>query len=108
MQKQYKSIRLLTMASLLLFGFSQSMASERYWKNSQEVYTKVCAYCHDISVGPDSVKIKFDKDSVDFRTEHIIKTVREGLNAMPAFRKTEIDDASLRDLARDLATGKIK
>ncbi|MFT7005148.1 MAG: mono/diheme cytochrome c family protein [Sulfurimonas sp.] len=108
MQKQYKSIRLLTIASLLLFGFSQSMASERYWKNGQEVYTKVCAYCHNIGVGPDSVKIKFDADSVDFRADNIFKTVREGIDAMPAFRKTEIDDASLRDLAHGLATGKIK
>ena len=108
MQKQYKSIRLLTMASLLLLGFSESMASERYWKNGQEAYTKVCAYCHDIGVGPDSVKIKFDKEMVDFRTENIIQTVRHGLNAMPAFRKTEIDDATLRDLARGLATGTIK
>ncbi|MFT5661418.1 MAG: mono/diheme cytochrome c family protein [Sulfurimonas sp.] len=108
MQKQYKSIRLLTLASLLLFGFSQSMASERYYKNGQEAYTKVCAYCHDTGVGPDSIKIKFDAASVDFRTENIFQTVRLGLNAMPAFRKTEIDDATLRDLSRGLATGTIK
>jgi mono/diheme cytochrome c family protein len=108
MQKQYKSMRLLTMASLLLLGFVPSTASERYWKDGQQAYTQVCAYCHNIGVGPDSVKIKFPADAVAFRTDNIIQVVRHGLNAMPAFRKTEIDDATLRDLAHGLATGKIK
>lgn len=108
MQKHYKSMRLLTVATLLLFGFTESMASEKYWKNGQEVYTKVCAYCHNVGVGPDSVKMKFDASSAEARAESIIYIVRHGLNAMPAFRKTEIDDASLRELADGLATGKIK
>lgn len=108
MQKQYKSMRLLTIATLLLLSYSSSIASEKYWKNGQEAYTKICAYCHNVGVGPDSVKMKFDAQSAPMRAESIIYIVRHGLNAMPAFRKTEIDDASLKELADGLAAGKIK
>ena len=92
----------------LLLSAGSAEAGERYWKNGQEVYDKVCAYCHNIGVGPDSVKTVFEGDAVEARAESIIYVVRHGLNAMPAFRKTEIDDASLHDLAVGLAEGKIK
>ncbi len=95
------------MVTLVLFSGTLACA-ESNWKNAQEAYTKVCAYCHNIGVGPDSVKIVFDKESVGSRAESIIYTVRNGLNAMPAFRKTEIDDKTLKEMAEGLAKGEIK
>lgn len=92
----------------LLLAAGTAEAGERYWKNGQEVYEKVCAYCHNIGVGPDSVKTAVDAEAVEARAESIVYVVRHGLNAMPAFRKTEIDDASLRDLATGLARGVIR
>ncbi|PID47002.1 MAG: p-cresol methylhydroxylase [Proteobacteria bacterium] len=93
---------------IALVALSSVACAKGNWKNAQEAYTKVCAYCHNFGVGPDSVKIVFDKDSINARAESIVYVVRHGLNAMPAFRKTEIDDATLRKLAEGLAKGKIK
>lgn len=100
--KYFKSLLLLGLLSVSV------SAAESNWKNAQEAYTKVCAYCHNTGVGPDSVKIKFDKDGVDARAQSIVYVVRHGLNAMPSFRKTEIDDKTLQDLAEGLAKGTIK
>ena len=62
------------------------------WKDGKEVYEKICAYCHEKGIGP---KIKgYGRLPAD-----IMKTVRSGKNAMPAFRQTEIDDAALAKVA---------
>ncbi len=88
---------------------SQIMALQSNWKNPQEAYTKVCAYCHNTGVGPDSVKIKFtSKQDINIRAKSIYDTVRSGMGAMPAFRQTEIDDKTLKELAKGLANGTIK
>lgn len=62
------------------------------WKDGAEVYTKVCALCHDAKVGP--VLLGRDLDPL-----YIKLMVRNGSRAMPAFRAAEIDDASLEKLA---------
>lgn len=108
MKLNNKYSKLFCVGAFLAMLPSQSMALESNWKNAQEAYTKVCAYCHNTGVGPDSVKIKFEGDTVKYRVDSIIDTVRSGMNAMPAFRKTEIDDKILREIAEGLATGKIK
>lgn len=100
--------KFLCVGAFLIMLPAQMSALESNWENAQEAYTKVCAYCHNTGVGPDSVKIKFEGDAVKFRAESIYNTVRSGLSAMPAFRKTEIDDKTLKELAEGLATGKIK
>lgn len=62
------------------------------WKDGAEVYTKMCALCHDTKVGP--VLLGRDLDPL-----YIKLIVRNGSRAMPAFRSAEIDDASLEKLA---------
>ena len=62
------------------------------WKDGKEVYDKTCGYCHDKGIGP---KIK----GLGRWPADINKMVRAGRNAMPAFRATEIDDASLAKVA---------
>ena len=62
------------------------------WKDGAEVYTKVCALCHDTKVGP--VLRGRDLDPT-----YIQLIVRHGNRAMPAFRASEIDDQSLEKLA---------
>lgn len=65
------------------------------WKNPQEVYQKICAYCHETGVGPHIRGV--------FPPKFYVKVVRHGMAAMPAFRPTDIDDAMLQKLAKWLA-----
>ena len=89
------SHRLATLCSslLLTFGTGNVLADANgNWQDGKEVYEKTCAYCHEQGIGP---KIKgYGRLPAD-----IIKTVRSGRNAMPAFRRTEIDDAALAKVA---------
>jgi mono/diheme cytochrome c family protein len=62
------------------------------WKDGAEVYTKVCALCHDTKVGP----VLRGRDLDPTYTQLI---VRHGSRAMPAFRSSEIDDQILEKLA---------
>jgi len=78
---------------MLAVSASDVLADARgQWKDGKEAYEKTCGYCHEKGIGP---KIKgYGRLPAD-----IIKTVRSGRNAMPAFRQTEIDDATLAKLA---------
>ena len=62
------------------------------WKDGAEVYTKVCALCHDTAVGPVILGRGHDPSYIQL-------IVRHGSRAMPAFRASEIDDQSLEQLA---------
>jgi len=62
------------------------------WKDGEEIYAKVCAYCHETQVGP---QIR----NRELPIEYIRAIVRNGSRAMPAFRTSEIDDESLAKLA---------
>lgn len=62
------------------------------WKDGAEVYTKICALCHETSVGPILRGRELDP-------LYIRLIVRNGSRAMPAFRASEIDDHSLEKLA---------
>ncbi len=82
--------------------------AKKVFANSQEAYAKICAYCHDTGVGVESVKEKYPTEAVQVRADLIFDIVRSGQAAMPPFRVTEIDDATLKALATDLAKGKFK
>ena len=56
------------------------------------VYAKVCGYCHGRNVGPILLGRKLDTDMIK-------AVVRQGRNAMPAFRPTEVSNAELAALA---------
>ena len=62
------------------------------WKDGAEVYTKICALCHETSVGPTLRGRELDP-------LYIRLIVRNGSRAMPAFRASEIDDHSLEKLS---------
>lgn len=62
------------------------------WKDGAEIYAKICAYCHETQVGPPIRNRALPP-------EYIRMVVRNGKQAMPAFRASEIDDESLARLA---------
>lgn len=63
------------------------------WRDGGEVYDKVCRYCHEANVGP-VLKGRA------LPAEYVQRVVRMGNRAMPAFRPSEIDEATLADVAR--------
>lgn len=68
------------------------------WRDGVEAYEKVCRYCHEANVGP-ALKGR------GLPVEYVQRVVRMGNRAMPAFRPTEIDDATLADVARRISSG---
>ena len=75
-------------AALVAAGGAQAA-----WRDGGEVYDKVCRYCHEANVGP-VLKGR------SLPAEYVQRVVRMGNRAMPSFRATEIDDATLADVAR--------
>ncbi|ENO84944.1 c-type cytochrome [Thauera linaloolentis] len=64
-------------------------------------YEKVCARCHEADIGP--VLLGRRLPPVFFKT-----IARSGFNAMPAFRITDVDEATLQAVAEYLSTSKPK
>ena len=67
------------------------------WRDGGEVYDKVCGYCHEANVGPQLKGRALPE-------EYIRNVVRIGNRAMPAFRPSEVDDATLADVARRISS----
>jgi mono/diheme cytochrome c family protein len=84
-----------------VFGAEQKDMSQLgfAWKDGAEVYTKICALCHETAVGP--MLRGRDLDPL-----YITLIVRNGSRAMPAFRPSEIDDQSLEQLAEYVSKAK--
>jgi mono/diheme cytochrome c family protein len=57
----------------------------------QRYYEKICSKCHEAGIGP-VLKGR------GLAPETVVAFARIGVNAMPAFRVTDIDDATLYDL----------
>jgi mono/diheme cytochrome c family protein len=83
----------------------------------RQVYAKWCAECHGRGPGhpgTQSLEVKYRgqtvpaalEDRTDLAPPVTTNFVRHGFALMPQFRKTEISDAQLRDLAAYLAKGK--
>lgn len=70
-----------------------SQATER---SGEQVYAEICGYCHDHTIGPGILGRGLPPESLEMIT-------RNGLNAMPAFRKTDISDRELAVLAEWIA-----
>ncbi len=87
-------------ALLALAGIASTAIADSSgkWQNGQEIYDKVCGYCHEVNVGP---VLKGRALPV----EYIQYVVRHGNRAMPSFRPSEIDDDMLAQVAR-LISGK--
>jgi mono/diheme cytochrome c family protein len=67
----------------------------------QQFYQKGCAKCHETGIGPVITGRGLPEATYVFMA-------RNGFNAMPAFRLSDIDDATLQDLAKYLAATKPK
>ncbi|MGD9970310.1 MAG: cytochrome c [Sulfuricurvum sp.] len=88
--------------------FAVELGKNYKFENGEHAFSKVCAHCHTLKTAPHTIFTKMDDEAgVKARAEGIFQTVRHGSNAMPAFRKSEIDDATLKDLATKLANGTI-
>lgn len=106
--------RLLVLALILAAG--PAAASE--WKRlpgpapaerGRAVFESRCAACHGAepdAAGTNSLAVKYGKDKPalleqrrDLKPETVKFFVRKGAGMMPFFRKTEVSDAELEDLA---------
>ena len=65
-------------------------------KKGEQFYGKVCGRCHETGIGP-VLKGRGMPDGF------FIAFARNGMNAMPAFRVTDVDDATLAAVAAYLA-----
>lgn len=63
------------------------------WKDERHVYASTCRYCHESGVGPELYGRKLEID-------YVMSVVRRGVAGMPPFRHSEVDDATLRKLAK--------
>jgi 4-cresol dehydrogenase (hydroxylating) cytochrome subunit len=66
----------------------------------QRFFDKTCAKCHTAGVGP-------ELRGRNLPPEYFVAIARNGLNAMPSFRITDIDDATLLDVGKYLSTSTV-
>lgn len=85
------------MAMTTVFTCSAHAQDDGRWKGPEQVYGELCGACHEHGVGP-TLK------GLGVPVSMILKTVRDGEGAMPAFRVSEIDDTTLAALAQSLHT----
>lgn len=80
------------------FG-AQKLGKVQAERPPEQVYAKICGYCHGKNVGPILLGRQLPVES--------IKTiVRHGQNGMPAFRPTEVTIAELDALAKWISASK--
>lgn len=85
---------------LSLFFVQRSLAekvdyqsySAGQWKNSAQIYRSLCIYCHGTGIGPAILGRHYSPQA-------LMILVRNGINTMPTFRQTEINNKELEDLA---------
>lgn len=87
----------LLMPLALLAGTTQ--AQESQWRSGEHLYNSVCGHCHAPEVGVGTVI-----QGRDLPAQYITFIVRNGLNAMPAFPASFIDDESLAKVTEYLAS----
>ncbi|MBI5899220.1 MAG: cytochrome c [Rhodocyclales bacterium] len=85
-----------TASALIVVGNANADSSGK-WQNSQEIYNKVCAYCHEANVGPVIT-------GRNLMPDYIKSVVRNGNRAMPAFRESEINEAALAGVVKLVST----
>lgn len=95
----------LTLAALLalLAGHAPGALAQSapQINKGQQFYQKVCAKCHETGIGPVITGRGLPEETYVYIARH-------GQNAMPAFRMTDIDDATLQELAKYLSATKPK
>ena len=105
------ALMLTLVLSALLFAIPVT-ASES--ANGEILYLRHCAHCHDAGEGhPGTMRlgkrlgadraVLLERD--DLPAVYVTQVVRQGLQMMPPFRVSEIDDAELAALAAFVAAG---
>ncbi|NML18777.1 c-type cytochrome [Azohydromonas caseinilytica] len=73
-----------------------SSASPEVQQRAQRFYAQVCARCHETGIGPVIT-------GRNLPAAFYVTMARSGLNAMPAFRLSDIDDPTLQALGEYLS-----
>lgn len=87
------------LALALALPIAPAQGQERSYGSGAEAYQKLCGYCHRPEVGVGT--------ALEGRTlppEFVRAIARYGLNAMPAFPESHIDDETLDEITAYLAT----
>ena len=92
---KFKIASTLGLAALAL-TLAQPAAAQTQISRGQQFYQKVCAKCHEAGIGP--LLLGRGLPEATF-----IYFARHGSGPMPAFRRTDIDDATLQELAAYLS-----
>tara|TARA_R100001143_G_C3356681_1_gene132838 strand:- start:46 stop:351 length:306 start_codon:yes stop_codon:yes gene_type:complete len=88
-----KSIKSISFVLGICFSGTQVWAQAAdEWESGEQIYEKVCQHCHTEGVGP--VLTGRNLPPVYFST-----IARNGLNAMPAFRPSELSAEDLEKIA---------
>jgi len=102
--KPHSALRAAGGAILLALGFAasaQAAGPAADQDKGRRFYEKVCARCHEAGIGP--VLLGRGLPPAIFTT-----IARSGLNAMPAFRVTDVDDDTLQAVAEYLSMSAAK
>lgn len=105
--------RAALLAIAICAGGTGALAEQPLSAQGKQVFDRWCAACHARSIrapGTTALAAKYGKglpaaleDRRDLSPDVVKYFVRQGVNTMPFFRKTEISDAELAALARYLA-----
>jgi len=92
-----RSMPTMLAAALLLAGLpahaQQKRAEAPAPRAPEQIYAKVCGYCHGRNVGPIILGRQLPAEAIRY-------IVRHGQNGMPAFRPTEISPSELDALSQ--------
>lgn len=69
------------------------------WRDGKQVYDKVCGHCHKAAVGVGTLL-----EGRELPLDYLKVIVRSGFNAMPAFPASHVDDRSLAEVSKYLAS----
>lgn len=78
-----------------------------------KIFGKWCSDCHSTASGPGSMALQRQyqgsvspilEQRSDLNPGYVVQVVRHGMSFMPSFRKTEISDAELADVAAYVTT----
>ncbi len=89
----------LLSSNFFLFSNGANAYNADTWTDAGQTYQKICGHCHETGVGP---VIKGRGLPADF----IMKMVRHGNRAMPAFRRSDINNQTLKELAELIGNSK--
>lgn len=82
------AVVMIAVPALAQVGAQQTLGEVQAPRTPEQVYAKVCGYCHGRNVGPVILGRHLPADAIK-------SIARHGQNGMPAFRPSEITPAEL-------------